>query len=468
MDTSITVELAEGTDKDFAYEFSINGTDYQDSPEFAGLTADSDYSVTVRVKGGTYDGQDYNAGEPSEALMVHTLKSALPAPAMPDVAKRTDTQITFSGDTAGMEFGLVNGSQVLWQSDAVFKSLIPGTQYSFVFRMSYDPEKQMPSTVTDVLTVNTLKSGAEAPAAPVLKDRTENSLTVETAEHQEYAIYKNGVLSPWQTGGEFTGLNPKTQYLVVTRMSYDPNEAMESHQSTPLEVKTLVAFADSSVKGITANGVYDAGSTFTIQVTGSGMDNTAPVPGDSRWKPVGWSWGSGAKGSWDSTDYSMAFGVKEAGKYTLTITFGLETYTSAGWESAGKEQTLTTSFTVVAKEFTLKATAAKGGTITPSGTLKTVQAQDYTFTMTPDKDYKIAHVYIDGKEVKVNGNKYTFEKINGDHSIYVVFERDGALDAPKTGDDMVLWLWWTVAGVSLIVVIGAAAACIYRRHRSKK
>ena len=116
----------------------------------------------------------------------------------------------------------------------------------------------------------------------------------------------------------------------------------------------------------------------------------------------------------------------------------------------------------------MKATATKGGTISPSGTMTIIQAQDYTFTMTPDKNYKIAHLYIDGKEVKVNGTKYTFESVNGDHSIYVVFERDGNLDAPKTGDDKPLGLWRTLAGISLVVIVGVIVIRIFKTRKEDR
>ena len=367
-----------------------------------------------------------------------------------------------------MEYGLVSGSDILWQTESTFKDLKADTSYSFVFRMSYDPQTQMPSAATEPVSAATLKSAAAAPAAPVMKERTETSITVETAEQQEYAIKINGTLSGWQKSGEFTGLNPGTSYSIVTRMTYDPQTAMESLSSEPLNVKTIIAFSGSSISGITANATYDAGSSFTVRALGTGMDNTAPCVGDSRWKPASWTWGSGAKGSWDTQDYSMAFSVKEAGKYTLNVVFNLETYTSNGWENAGEQRTLTTSFNVVAKEFTMKATATKGGTISPSGTMTIIQAQDYTFTMTPDKNYKIAHLYIDGKEVKVNGTKYTFESVNGDHSIYVVFERDGNLDAPKTGDDKPLGLWRTLAGISLVVIVGVIVIRIFKTRKEDR
>ena len=373
-DTQISAGLAEGTDGSFCYEFSINGKDYQDSPTFSSLSPDTDYIVTARVKAGTYGDQVYDSGKPSQGLSVHTLKSAAPAP-----------------------------------------------------------------------------------AAPQLSERTENSLTVVAVSGQEYALWTDGKAGAWQTGGQFAGLNTNTTYAVVTRMAIRISIAMESQVSAPLNVKTFIAFEGSAIGGVTADATYEAGTSFTITASGTGMANGSPSVGDSRWRPQGWQWGSGSQGTWSEAPFEKSFTVIEAGKYTINVTFGLETYTDKGWEAVGAQNMLTTSFNVIAKEFTMKATAAKGGTVTPSGTMKITQGKDYTFTMTADKNYKISKVYIDGKEAAVQGNQYTFTKVNGDHSIYVVFERTDGIDTPKTGDDTPVWALWTVIGISLLAIIVVAA-----------
>ena len=159
--------------------------------------------------------------------------------------------------------------------------------------------------------------------------------------------------------------------------------------------------------------------------------------------------------------------MKEAGKYTLSVIFGLEIYTENGWESGNLENSLTLSFNVVAKEFTMKATATKGGTISPSGTMTITQGKDYTFTMTPDKNHKLYKVYIDGKETTVKDLKYTFEDVNGDHTIHVVFQKSGNLDAPKTGDHTNPWILWTLVGISAAVIIAVGAIIIYRGIKRK-
>ena len=467
-DTKIVIEVNENTSDKYTYEYSLNAKDFQDSSEFNGLTPDTEYTIVVRVKEGTYDGEKYAASDISEPLQVHTLKSAQAAPKIPDVSGKTDVSVSFDSKDASMEYGIVGSDgAVQWQKENVFKDLKADTEYSFVFRIAYDEKIQMPSVTSEAAKVKTLKAAAAAPKTPVLEKRTETSITVKTAKHQEYALLSDGKAGTWQTGGEFLGLTPGTEYAIVTREVYDPEIAMESQISEPVKIKTLVAFSKSTISGVTNGATYDAGSSFTVTASGSGMDNNAPVVGDSRFKPLRWEWGSGAKGTWSKAPYSTDFSVKEAGKYTLSVIFGLEIYTENGWESGNLENSLTLSFNVVAKEFTMKATATKGGTISPLGTMTITQGKDYTFTMTPDKNHKLYKVYIDGKETTVKDLKYTFEDVNGDHTIHVVFQKSGNLDAPKTGDHTNPWILWTLVGISAAVIIAVGAIIIYRGIKRK-
>ena len=49
--------------------------------------------------------------------------------------------------------------------------------------------------------------------------------------------------------------------------------------------------------------------------------------------------------------------------------------------------------------YTIKATAGAGGSISPSGNVSVREGRDQTFTITPDKDYAVANVKIDGKSI---------------------------------------------------------------------
>ena len=80
--------------------------------------------------------------------------------------------------------------------------------------------------------------------------------------------------------------------------------------------------------------------------------------------------------------------------------------------------------------YTIKATAGAGGSISPSGNVSVREGRDQTFTITPDKDYAVANVKIDGKSIGAV-KSYTFENVRRTHTIEVIFMK--ANGTPQTG-----------------------------------
>ena len=80
--------------------------------------------------------------------------------------------------------------------------------------------------------------------------------------------------------------------------------------------------------------------------------------------------------------------------------------------------------------YTIKATAGTGGSISPSGSVSVREGRDQTFTITPDKDYAVANVKIDGKSIGAV-KSYTFENVRRTHTIEVIFMK--ANGNPQTG-----------------------------------
>lgn len=377
-DTEIVVSLASDADKAFGYEFTLDGKTFTAEPSFKDLKPDTDYEIKVRIKAGVYDGKEYMESDLSEALKVHTMKAAAPAP-----------------------------------------------------------------------------------KSPVLESRTETSLKVKTEAGQEYALKGT---DKWQTSGEFNNLQANTAYEIVTRTIYDPDQAMESLVSEPLKVKTVIGFS-WHIGGVEDGKTYDAGTSFKADVSAAGLDNTSPTIGDTRYRPLRWNWGGDENGYFKDGIYNTEFRITDSGNYRLNVVFGLETFTEKGWISESREETSSVSFKIVAKEFTIKATSTVGGKLSPTGTLTVLQAKNYTIKMIPDKDYKLAKLLVDGKEVNVKDLKYTFENVNSNHTIHAVFEKAGKLDAPKTGDETPLPLYIAIAAVSLLVIIGAAVFVVKRNAK---
>ena len=115
-DTEIVVSLASDADKAFGYEFTLDGKTFTAEPSFKDLKPDTDYEIKVRIKAGVYDGKEYMESDLSEALKVHTMKAAAPAPKSPVLESRTETSLKVKTE-AGQEYALKGTDK--WQTSGV-------------------------------------------------------------------------------------------------------------------------------------------------------------------------------------------------------------------------------------------------------------------------------------------------------------------------------------------------------------
>lgn len=69
---------------------------------------------------------------------------------------------------------------------------------------------------------------------------------------------------------------------------------------------------------------------------------------------------------------------------------------------------------------TINASAGNGGTISPSGSITVQKGGILIFTITPNKDYAISSITVDGID-KGAVSAYTFSSINADHTIIATF-----------------------------------------------
>ena len=74
------------------------------------------------------------------------------------------------------------------------------------------------------------------------------------------------------------------------------------------------------------------------------------------------------------------------------------------------------------EKHTITASAGPNGSISPSGDVQTAAGKDRTFEFTPDAGHEIDKVTVDGEEVTVENNSYTFHDVASDHTIYVTFK----------------------------------------------
>ena len=190
------------------------------------------------------------------------------------------------------------------------------------------------------------------------------------------------------------------------------------------------------------------GTTFTVTFDGNGgtpsvgsMTTTgqklASLPSASRtgsYRFEGW--------------YTAANGGTEI---TTSTVFSADTTVYAHWTYTGKDDHPGTFYTIT-------VTAGKGGTISPSGSVRVREGGSLTLTITPDKGYVVSSVKIDGKSVGAV-KSYTLTNVMGSHAITVTFRKAGS---PVSGDSGSLPLWNALLCAS---AFGLACAVFPRRKR---
>jgi hypothetical protein len=95
------------------------------------------------------------------------------------------------------------------------------------------------------------------------------------------------------------------------------------------------------------------------------------------------------------------------------------------FENVTGNHSISVSFKAVeepAKTYTITANAGEHGSIDPEGEVIVDEGDSVTFTFEPDEGYEIDKVIVDGEEIEVVGNSYTFEDVTGNHSINVSFK----------------------------------------------
>jgi hypothetical protein len=138
---------------------------------------------------------------------------------------------------------------------------------------------------------------------------------------------------------------------------------------------------------------------------------------------------SGANGS---VTPSGVTNVPQGGNQTYAITpdtgFHVNTLTIDGspvtasttYTFTNVQATHTISATFATSTFTITATSGSNGSVTPSGTTAVNYNDSQTYTITPDTDFTVASVTVDGSSVTAT-TSYTFTNVTANHTINATF-----------------------------------------------
>lgn len=186
------------------------------------------------------------------------------------------------------------------------------------------------------------------------------------------------------------GLNSgTTYYFAVTAYDTSGNESADSQEvQATIPAATPTTYTLTVTRGGTGSGTVTTSPTGTTFSAGTAVTLTAAPDANSTF--AGWSGGySGSSGS--------SCVVVMNGNKGVSATFTLKTYT-------------------------IKASAGRGGSISPSGSSSVNAGSHRTFVITPSSGYITSSVKIDGISISPIGS-YTFNNISKNHTISATFKR---------------------------------------------
>ena len=137
--------------------------------------------------------------------------------------------------------------------------------------------------------------------------------------------------------------------------------------------------------------------------------------------------------------------VYTAGGTVVTLTASPDaSSTFSGWSGSAAGQghcsvtmdaakTVTATFTL--KTYTITATAGSGGSITPSGSIIVNHGASQSFTITPNANYTVGNVVVDGSSVGAV-TSYSFTNVTANHTISASFNaiQQNSLNVTKGGN----------------------------------
>ena len=205
---------------------------------------------------------------------------------------------------------------------------------------------------------------------------------------------------------------PKTAGTYTVTAKYEDsaslgtkNAKLTVSKATPTGAPTCTKITTSG-KTLADAGLTTAGSTLTPNAgTLVWVDNAGNVLPDTTAVAA-------------NTTYKWRFTPTD-GNYTV-LTGSIELYHKSSSGGGGWHYTY----------HTIKATSGANGTVSPSGWTSVREGRDQTFTITPDKDYAVAKVLVDGKSVGAV-KSYTFKNVTKDHTIEAIFMKSNG--NPQTG-----------------------------------
>ena len=187
------------------YEYSKDGSRWQTSNVFTGLSPNTSYTFYQRVA----ETSTNYVSEKSAGLKVTTDKKTVSTPAAPTLSSKTANSVTLTVKV-GYEY---SKDGITWQTSNIFTGLSPNTSYMFYQRVA-ETSTSYASEKSAGLSVTTSKNSVATPAAPVVRDVSATTIVLEKVAGCEYSL--GG--TTWQDSNIFTGLKANKTYTFYQRV----------------------------------------------------------------------------------------------------------------------------------------------------------------------------------------------------------------------------------------------------------
>ncbi len=265
-----------------------------------------------------------------------------------------------------------------------------------------------------------IPSRPDAPTRKLKIKATKSKVEITNADDYnkcEFSMDK----SDWQNSGTFKGTfkNGKTYTVYVREKATSKNFA-----SKPAYKEFEID--KSSEYNLSGDNRIDRGESITFRVRNADEDDFEKILIDdeklaSKYYSVG-----------ESGSYVV---VKVKGSYTEDLKKGDHdveiVFNDGSAEGTFRVASSGSSSSGTTRYYTIKATAGKGGSISYEGKKEVKKGSDITYTITPDKGYKISDVYVNGRS-KGDISKYTFKDVDSDNKIEAEFVKEKKDDIPFT------------------------------------
>ncbi|WP_347723695.1 S-layer homology domain-containing protein [Lysinibacillus capsici] len=250
-----------------------NGTTWQDSPIFSGLTPDTEYMFITRVREtATHKASLVSAGAP-----IQTQPVAIPViGGTVSIAGETKYGNVLTSDISGITYTPTTTADVPTYQWYRGNTVIPGATSSTYTLVEADIGEKLKVTVTadgtnatgsvtSGVTATVEKAdGPSAPSAPTEASKTTTSITLHGVAGQEYSK-DNG--TTWQDSPIFSELTPNTGYMFITRVKETATHKASSVSiGTPLQTQPVAIPVIGGTVSIAGETKY--GSMLTADISG--------------------------------------------------------------------------------------------------------------------------------------------------------------------------------------------------------